>query len=160
MGQVHRATLITGEEVAIKVQRAGLRELFDVDLKNLRKACELLDKLDPKSDGADRSYIDVFDESEKLLYQEIDYVNEADNADRFRRDFKGKYNVRVPEVYRKLSTPRVLTMEFVESFKLTDIPRVEDEGLDRKELAARTANNCRGKRGKAKRACKRKLRLE
>ena len=150
LGQVHTATLQVGnvtQKVAIKVQRAGLKELFDVDLKNLRKLCELLDKLDPKADGADRSYIDVFDESEKLLYEEIDYINEADNADRFRRDFQtgssenSKFNVRIPEVYREYSTPRVLTMEYVDSFKLTDLAQVDKVGLDRQELAKRTAES-------------------
>ena len=68
------------------------------DLKNLRKLCELLDSVDPKSDGADRSYIDVFDESEKLLYEEIDYLNEAKNADRFREQFANDPQVRVPEM--------------------------------------------------------------
>ena len=68
LGQVHLGTLKkNGQKVAVKVQRAGLRELFATDLKNLRKLCELLDSVDPKSDGADRSYIDVFDESEKYM---------------------------------------------------------------------------------------------
>ena len=185
LGQVHLGTLKkTGQKVAVKVQRAGLRELFATDLKNLRKLCELLDSVDPKSDGADRSYIDVFDESEKLLYEEIDYLNEAKNADRFREQFKDDPQVRVPEMIyeyvicvptaftpstrlvfiregagcsffrvrgrsdrvestrssRRYSTPKVLTMEFIESFKLTDIARVEKEGLDRKDLAKRVAD--------------------
>jgi len=141
LGQVHLGTLKkNGQKVAVKVQRAGLRELFATDLKNLRKLCELLDSVDPKSDGADRSYIDVFDESEKLLYEEIDYLNEAKNADRFREQFKDDPQVRVPEMIYEYSTPKVLTMEFIESFKLTDIERVEREGLDRKDLAKRVAD--------------------
>ncbi|KAH8063893.1 hypothetical protein JL720_13052 [Aureococcus anophagefferens] len=144
LGQVHLGTLKkTGQRVAVKVQRAGLKDLFATDLKNLRKLCELLDKLDPKSDGADRSYIDVFDESEKLLYLEIDYLNEARNADRFRADFAGAEGaqVRVPTMYYEFSTPRVLTMEYIDSFKLTDIDRVEKEGLDRADLAKRIADS-------------------
>ena len=64
------------------MQRAGLRELFDVDLKNLKKLAELLDKFDPKSDGADRDWVAIYDESARLLYEEIDYLNEAKNAER------------------------------------------------------------------------------
>ncbi|KAJ8598670.1 hypothetical protein CTAYLR_003082 [Chrysophaeum taylorii] len=138
LGQVHKATLKDGTRVAVKVQRAGLRELFDVDLKNLRKLCELLDKVDPKSDGADRSYIDVFDESEKLLYEEIDYLNEAKNADRFRRE---NPNVKVPLVFEEFSTPRVLTMEYVDAVKMTDASAVEAAGIDRKVLAKATAES-------------------
>jgi predicted unusual protein kinase regulating ubiquinone biosynthesis (AarF/ABC1/UbiB family) len=130
-----------GKMVAIKVQRAGLKELFDADLKNLKKLAVLLDKFDPKTDGADRNWVSIYEESERLLYEEINYVNEADNAERFAKDFADTEWVKVPGVYREMSTPRVLTMEYVESFKLTDIERVEKEGLDRELLAKRTAES-------------------
>mmetsp|Transcript_94 Transcript_94/g.219 ORF Transcript_94/g.219 Transcript_94/m.219 type:complete len:798 (-) Transcript_94:132-2525(-) len=139
LGQVHTA-YYKGQKVAIKVQRAGLKELFDVDLKNLRKLAVLLDKFDPKSDGADRDWVSIYEESERLLYLEIDYLNEADNGERFARDFRDIDYVRVPKFYRDLSTPRVLTMEFVESLKLTDIEKIESLGLDRNLLAKRTAD--------------------
>lgn len=139
LGQVHTANY-KGQKVAIKVQRAGLKELFDVDLKNLRKLAVLLDKFDPKTDGADRDWVSIYEESERLLYLEIDYLNEADNGERFARDFRDISYVRVPRFYRELSTPRVLTMEFVESFKLTDIEKIENVGLDRQVLAKRTAD--------------------
>lgn len=139
LGQVHTATY-KGKKVAIKVQRAGLKELFDVDLKNLKKLAVLLDKFDPKTDGADRDWVSIYEESERLLYLEIDYLNEATNAERFARDFDDIDWVRVPLFYREVSTPRVLTMEFLESFKLTNIERVEELGLDRELLAKRTAD--------------------
>jgi predicted unusual protein kinase regulating ubiquinone biosynthesis (AarF/ABC1/UbiB family) len=101
----------------------------------------LLDKFDPKSDGADRDWVSIYEESERLLYLEIDYLNEAKNAERFADDFKDIDWVRVPKVYREVTTPRVLTMEFVESFKLTDTKRVEKEGLDRKLLSKRVADS-------------------
>jgi len=139
LGQVHTA-MYKGKKVAIKVQRAGLKELFDTDLQNLKKLAVLLDKFDPKTDGADRNWVSIYEESERLLYEEINYIKEADNADRFAKDFKNTSWVRVPSVVRAQTTPRVLTMEYVESFKLTDIERVEKEGLDRKLLAKRTAD--------------------
>lgn len=139
LGQVHTA-MYKGKKVAIKVQRAGLKELFDVDLKNLKKLAELLDKFDPKTDGADRDWVSIYEESERLLYLEIDYLNEASNAERFQKDFEGIDYVRVPNVYREVSTPRVLTMEFVESFKLTDLEKIDKIGLDREVLAKQTAD--------------------
>ena len=139
LGQVHTATY-KGKKVAIKVQRAGLKELFDVDLKNLKQLAVLLDKFDPKTDGAGRDWVSIYEESERLLYLEIDYLNEATNAERFARDFDDIDWVRVPQLYRDASTPRVLTMEFLESFKLTNIERVEELGLDRELLAKRTAD--------------------
>ena len=119
---------------------AGLKKLFDVDLKNLKKLAELLDKFDPKADGADRDWVSIYEESERLLYLEIDYLNEADNAVRFARDFMDVPWVRVPEVYREVTTPRVLTMEFVESFKLTNLDQIDRLGLDRDLLSKRTAD--------------------
>jgi predicted unusual protein kinase regulating ubiquinone biosynthesis (AarF/ABC1/UbiB family) len=139
LGQVHTA-VYKGKKVAIKVQRAGLKELFDVDLKNLKKLAELLDKFDPKTDGADRNWVSIYEESERLLYLEIDYLNEAANAERFAKDFSDVEWVRVPEVLREVSTPRVLTMEFVESLKLTDVEQIDRLGLDRELLAKRTAD--------------------
>lgn len=164
LGQVHTA-VYKGKKVAVKVQRAGLKELFDIDLKNLKKVsclhdlvipetfegtyicvCRhqlavLLDKFDPKSDGADRDWVSIYEESERLLYLEIDYLNEVKNAERFANDFKDIDWVRVPRVYHEVTTPRVLAMEFVESFKLTDTKRVEKEGLDRKLLSKRVAES-------------------
>jgi len=141
LGQVHRA-VYKGKPVAVKVQRAGLKELFDTDLKNLKVLVKLLDKFDPKSDGADRSYADIYEESSKLLYEEIDYEREGRNGARFAEEFKriGLDYIKVPAVYWEVTNKQVLTMEFVESFKLTDIARVEREGLDRKQLADRTAD--------------------
>jgi len=139
LGQVHTATY-KGKKVAIKVQRAGLKELFDVDLKNLKKLAELLDKFDPKTDGADRDWVSIYEESERLLYLEIDYLNEATNAERFAKDFKDIDYVRVPNIFREVSTPRVLTMEFIESFKLTNLEKIDKLGLDREVLAKRTAD--------------------
>jgi hypothetical protein len=139
LGQVHTA-MYKGQKVAIKVQRAGLKELFDIDLKNLKKLAVLLDKFDPKSDGADRDWVKIYEESERLLYLEIDYLHEAKNTDRFAKDFEEIDWVRVPKVIREVTTPRVLTMEFVQSLKLTDIPQIEKLGLDRKLLAKRVAD--------------------
>jgi len=139
LGQVHTA-FYKGEKVAIKVQRKGLKELFDVDLKNLKKLAVLFDKFDPKTDWADRNWVSIYEESERLLYEEINYINEANNAERFARDFTSTPWVRVPSVYRDITTPRVLTMEYVDSFKLTDIAQVEALGLNKELIAKRTAD--------------------
>ena len=80
-------------------------------------------------------------QSERLLYLEIDYLNEARNSIRFAEDFKNVDYVKVPDVYMNLSTERVLTMEFVESLKLTDLEKIEKLGLNQEELALQTANS-------------------
>lgn len=139
LGQVHTAKY-KGKPVAIKVQRAGLKELFDIDLKNLKKLAVLLEKFDPKSDGADRNWVEIYEESEKQLYKEIDYLNEAANTERFQKDFKDYDWVKIPSVMKEVTTPRVLVMEYVDAFKLTDIKKIEKLGLDRELLAKRVAD--------------------
>jgi len=106
----------------------------------LKKLAELLNKFDPKTDGADRNWVSIYEESERLLYLEIDYLNEASNAERFAKDFRDIDWVKIPKVYREVSTPRVLTMEFIDSFKLTDLELIDRLGLDRNLLAKRTAD--------------------
>ena len=141
LGQVHRATY-NGKPVAVKVQRAGLKALFDTDLKNLKVLAKLLDKFDPKSDGADRSYADIYDESAKLLYEEIDYTLEGKNAERFKRSFDeiGIDYIRVPNVYWEVTNERVLTMEYIDAIKMSDIDAVEKAGLDKQKLADQVAD--------------------
>ena len=97
LGQVHVATL-NGQKLAVKVQRQNLKNLFDMDLQNIKVLALLLDKFDPKSDGAQRDWVSIFDESAKLLYREINYEAEALNAIRFRNNFANIPWVKVPDV--------------------------------------------------------------
>ena len=82
----------------MKVQRQGLRELFDMDLKNIKVLAILVDKVDPKSDGAQRDWVSIYDESARSLYKEIDYRAEALNSVRFGDNFANVPWVKVPEV--------------------------------------------------------------
>lgn len=140
LGQVHRA-VIDGEHIAVKIQRAGLRELFAVDLKNLKVLARMLDKFDPKNDGAKRNWVQIYDESSKLLYEEIDYVREGQNADLFRNNFESVNWVKVPGIYWDLTTTKVLTMEYVPGIKINDYEAIERAGLNRELLARRSAES-------------------
>ncbi|EOX92249.1 ABC2 isoform 2 [Theobroma cacao] len=133
LGQVHRARL-KGQEVVIKVQRPGLKDLFDIDLKNLRVIAEYLQKVDPKSDGAKRDWVAIYDECASVLYQEIDYTKEAANAELFASNFKGMDYVKVPTIYWEYTTPQVLTMEYVPGIKINKIQALDQLGVDRKRL--------------------------
>ncbi|KAI3981130.1 hypothetical protein MKX01_032270 [Papaver californicum] len=133
LGQVHRARL-KNEEVVIKVQRPGLKDLFDIDLKNLRVIAEYLQKIDPKSDGAKRDWVAIYDECANVLYQEIDYTQEATNAELFASNFKDMDYVKVPSIYWKYTTPQVLTMEYVPGIKINRIKALDQLGVDRKKL--------------------------
>ncbi|KAM1068215.1 hypothetical protein ACFX2A_000205 [Malus domestica] len=133
LGQVHRARL-KGQEVVVKVQRPGLKDLFNIDLKNLRVIAEYLQKIDPKSDGAKRDWVAIYDECANVLYEEIDYTKEAANAELFASNFKNMDYVKVPTIIWEYTTPQVLTMEYVPGIKINKIQAIDQLGLDRQRL--------------------------
>ena len=137
LGQVHVAKL-NGERVVVKVQRPGLKDLFDIDLKNVRVLAEWLQKVDPKSDGAARDWVAIYDECSRILYQEIDYTLEGKNADRFRTNFESTSWIKVPRVLWDYTTPEVLTLEYVPGVKINRAAELDKMGVDRKLLARRT----------------------
>ncbi|GBG69347.1 hypothetical protein CBR_g4041 [Chara braunii] len=133
LGQVHRACL-NGKEVVVKVQRPDLKELFDIDLKNLRVLAVNLQKVDPKSDGAKRDWVAIYDECAEVLYQEINYRQEAENAERFRKNFSKLDYVKVPSIFWDYTTPKILTMEYVPGIKINRIAALDELGVDRERL--------------------------
>lgn len=140
LGQVHVAKL-NGERVVVKVQRPGLKDLFDIDLKNVRVLAEWLQKVDPKSDGAARDWVAIYDECSRILYQEIDYTLEGKNADRFRTNFESTPWIKVPRVLWDYTTPEVLTLEYVPGVKINRAAELDKMGVDRKLLARRTVES-------------------
>jgi len=140
LGQVHVAVL-NGKKVAVKIQRQGLKQLFDMDLQNIRVLAIILDKLDPKTDGTQRDWISIYDESAKLLYREIDYRLEAFNSIRFQDNFKDVPWVKVPDVFLNMTTANMITMEYVPGIKINNIEKIEQAGIDRELLAKRSAES-------------------
>jgi predicted unusual protein kinase regulating ubiquinone biosynthesis (AarF/ABC1/UbiB family) len=133
LGQVHRAQLHSGEEVVIKVQRNGLKRLFDIDLKILKNIARYFQR-HPRW-GKGRDWMGIYGECSRILWEEIDYLNEGRNADAFRRNFRQQDWVAVPRVYWRYSSPRVLTLEYMPGIKISHYEALEAAGLDRKRLA-------------------------
>lgn len=140
LGQVHLAKL-KGETVVVKVQRPGLKGLFDIDLDNVRVLAQILQAVDPKSDGAARDWVAIYDECSRILYEEIDYMQEGQNADRFRKNFADVEWVKVPEIYWEYTTSEVLVMEYVPGTKINNGPEIDKLGLDRQKLAKITVES-------------------
>jgi hypothetical protein len=133
LGQVHLARLHSGERVAVKVQRPGLRRLFDIDLGNLKAIAARLDAGEDGPPG--RNFTAIAAECADVLYREIDYIAEGRSADRFRRNFRGIGSVRVPRVYWQNTSGAVLTMEYLPGVKITQAAGVA--GATGAQLAAR-----------------------
>ncbi|KAH9793768.1 protein ACTIVITY OF BC1 COMPLEX KINASE 7 [Citrus sinensis] len=134
LGQVHRAILHNGEKVVVKVQRPGLKRLFDIDLRNLKLIAEYFQRSETFG-GPTRDWIGIYDECATILYQEIDYINEGKNADRFRRDFRNIKWVRL--VFWDYTATKVLTLEYVPGVKINELKALDLQGYNRSQIASR-----------------------
>ncbi len=128
LGQVYRAFLHTGEEVAVKVQRPNLLPVITLDLYLMRWAAGWLSPWLPLNLGHDLSLI--VDEFGIKLFEEIDYINEGHNAEKFANNFRNDPTVKVPSICWRYSSVRVLTLEWINGFKLNDTKSIREAGLE------------------------------
>jgi len=131
LGQVHKAILKDGNVVAVKVQRPGLREQITLDLYIVRNIAIWL----KNNIGLIRSdLVALIDELGKRVFEEMDYINEAENAEKFRNMHQKNNKIAVPKIYNQLTSRRVLTMEWIEGTKLTNLDDVKKLGIDPDEM--------------------------
>jgi predicted unusual protein kinase regulating ubiquinone biosynthesis (AarF/ABC1/UbiB family) len=132
LGQVHKARLHTGEDVVVKVQRPGLERLFNLDFEVLHRLVRFSNRYVPGITKYDLEAI--YHEFFNLLYQEIDYLHEGKNADRFAEHFRDYPRIAVPTVYWRYTTKRVLTLEYLPGIKIDDRQTLEACGINAKEI--------------------------
>ena len=132
LGQVYQARLHSGEEVAVKVQRPNLIPVISCDLFLMRWAAGWLSPILPLNLGHDLTLI--VDEFGVKLFEEIDYLNEGRNAEKFGDNFRNDPRVKVPKIYWPYCSGRVLTLEWIDGFKLTDTERVRQASLNTDDL--------------------------
>jgi len=135
IGQVHRATLPNGRQVAVKVQRPGAPRQIEADLALLYQAARLAKERIRALDFIDAR--DLVDEFARSIRLELDYRSEGRNADRFRRDWAGDPHVQIPIVYWSYTRERVLTLEFLDGIKVADIRPATHQVEDRRRIAYR-----------------------
>ncbi|MGK7922272.1 MAG: ABC1 kinase family protein [Trichodesmium sp.] len=128
LGQVYQAKLQSGENVAVKVQRPKLLPIITLDLFLMRWGASWLAPWLPLNLGHDLSLI--VDEFGTKLFEEIDYINEGRNAERFATYFADDPSVKVPSIYWRYTTTHVLTLEWIDGLKLLDTEQVQAAGLD------------------------------
>ncbi|HHD84098.1 MAG TPA: AarF/ABC1/UbiB kinase family protein [Campylobacteraceae bacterium] len=133
LGQVYRGRLKSGDEVAIKILKPGVREMIHSDIAIMKKIASLLeDKL--HSYGID-SPSAIVDEFEKTIKKELDFTLEALNLKRFAKNFEGDDRIFVPRLYEALSTRTIMTMEYVEGIKVSEIQKLREAEIDPAEIA-------------------------
>jgi ubiquinone biosynthesis protein len=137
LAQVHEATTKDGRRVAVKVQRPNIHEQLRSDIRILTRGAAVLERRVAWARDADLS--GVVREFGSTLIRELDYTVEAYNARRLSRVVSRVDGVHVPEVEPALSSDRVLTAEFIDGVKATDIAEIEAAGVDRQLLARNLA---------------------
>ncbi|VEP17062.1 conserved hypothetical protein [Hyella patelloides LEGE 07179] len=128
LGQVHRARLHTGEEVVVKVQRLGLEKLFNLDFAILHRLVRIINHFSKTMRKYNLEMI--YQEFFELLFQEIDYINEGKNAERFRENFQKYHQVKAPQVYWQYTTRKILTLEYLPGIKIDDRQSLEANRID------------------------------
>lgn len=120
LGQVYRARLHTGEEVAVKVQRPHLAEIISFDISVLHKLVRLVNRYFPQA-NENADWEGMLHEFSETVLEEMDYVQEGRNADRFRENFKDWRAIHVPRIHWSHTNRHVLTMEFIRGTKVVDL---------------------------------------
>jgi ubiquinone biosynthesis protein len=126
LAQVHRARLLDGREVAVKVQYPDIEDIIHTDLANMRRVCRIYEFFDPQP----LELLPLLTELTTHLRYELDFVREGEFGEKVRALFAQDEQVKIPESYGSISSKRVLIMELVTGIKITDKAQIEAAGLD------------------------------
>ncbi|MDA0717226.1 MAG: AarF/ABC1/UbiB kinase family protein [Cyanobacteria bacterium] len=127
LAQVHRASLRSGRQVVLKVQRPGLERIFRLDLEVMQQVAASVQR-HPRW-GRGRDWIGIAQECRRVLLRELDFRLEAEHAARFRQQFLDDPGIRIPAVVWELSTRRVLCLDYVPGIKITDRQALLEAGI-------------------------------
>ena len=133
IGQVHEAKLPTGERVAVKIQKEGITDKIDLDLRIMKYVANRADKWN--ADLRKLNLPGIMEEFDRSIHKEIDYNNEFMNMQRIEMNFVENPEIHIPETYAKYCTSKVLTMEFIDGTKLNDVYASTGDEFDKKLLA-------------------------
>ncbi len=138
IGQVHKAVLKNGETVAVKVQRPNIKNIVEVDIEIMLHLAMLMER--NIEEMAFFRPVKLIEEFSRGLEKELDYNREADNLERFSRQFFTDHTIYVPKVYREMTTERILTMEFIDGINISDTQAIDRARLSRKKIVNRGAD--------------------
>jgi ubiquinone biosynthesis protein len=133
IAQVYHGRLLDGNDVIIKVQRPHIREQLETDIGILAATASLMEKYMPESVFFNPS--GIVEEFSRTVRKELDFIEEARNACRFRRNFKDNPDIHIPKVFAEFTTEKIIIMERLDGVRIDDIEGIGRLGLDRKHLA-------------------------
>ncbi len=138
IGQVHRASVTGEDRLAVKIQRPGIRKTIEADLEIILHLAGIMER--NIQEMAFYRPVKIVEEFAKTLEKELDYTIEAANMERMAAQFLSDRTIHIPTVYSAESSERVLTMEFIDGIKASDIDAIDRAGLDRKRITRRGAD--------------------
>lgn len=133
IGQVFKGRLKNEEKVVVKIQRENIKPVVEIDLEIMKKLAKTLENY--YEDIKKMNIGNIVESFEKMLNEELSLNNELRNMQRFANNFKEDDRIHVPAVYKQLSNDRILTMEMIEGFKITDKEKIIKIGQDPKKIA-------------------------
>ena len=138
LSQVHKAKLISGETVAVKIQRPNVEKIVETDISILFSLVEFIERR--SISGHLFQPVEIIREFSQTVREELDFVNEGHNIGKFRINFRESETVHIPKVYWKLTTKRILTMEFINGIKISKVINSKDSKFDKKVISNRGAD--------------------
>lgn len=138
IGQVHKAELLSGQSVVVKIQRPDLNTLFYQDLAILRCLAVFFER--HTALGKYREWVQMVDEVGRTLFEEIDFIQEGRNADKLRKNLKYEERTYIPKIFWQYTTRKLITIEYVPGIKITDIDSLAVNNINPKELAVSLVN--------------------
>lgn len=134
IGQVHRARLLTGEEVIVKVQRPGIEAKVRNDFEIIKGLARISERRSTVAQHL--GILAMVEDYRRSLLRELDYEREAASTERMYKNFAADDRVVIPHVFKEFSSPRILVQEYIDGIKLSDIEKIDQKGLDRRKISA------------------------
>ncbi|QCX38553.1 AarF/ABC1/UbiB kinase family protein [Aureibaculum algae] len=128
LAQVHKAILLNGNEVVLKVQRPDIKETIEADILVMKQVAKSLEKHSSQAKAFQPKQIIA--SFEKSIREELQFLQEVENMEHFAKDFKGNASIYVPKVYRELSTDKLICMEFIDGIKVSEIDTLTSLNID------------------------------
>lgn len=141
MAQVHKGFLKNGDKIVVKIQRPGIQEMIESDIRVMYYLAEVLSRRIPSLKSFDP--VGLVKNFEESILKELDFIHESVNIQRFHNNFykdeTDEGYIQSPKIYPAFTTSKVLTMEFMQGIKISDIQKLKDEGYNTTVIAERLA---------------------
>ncbi|WP_178985571.1 ABC1 kinase family protein [Winogradskyella helgolandensis] len=128
LAQVHKARLITGEDVVLKIQRPNIKDTIGADILIMKQLAKGLQKYSNQAKALQP--LQIVASFEKSIKEELQFLREVENMERFAKNFEGNEAIHVPKVYRRLCTDQLICMQFINGIKVSEIEVLQSLNVD------------------------------